>query len=93
MNDKLDKLFQAARTVPPDTARIEFGFETRLLARLRAEPVPWFAFAWKLMPVFAAIVVGLGVWNHVTPPLDLPALLGGHGSGELLANALAGGAR
>ena len=39
MNDnrdsQLDALFRAARADAPDTARAEYGFETRLLARLR----------------------------------------------------------
>jgi hypothetical protein len=67
MNDeRLDKLFQAARRAKPDTSRAEYGFETRLLAALRSKqgkPLPWFAFAWKLMPVFAAVVLALGVWT------------------------------
>ncbi len=67
MNDEqLNKLFQAARAGRPDTARAEYGFETRLLARLRAnreQPAPWYAFTWKLMPAFAAVVVALGVWT------------------------------
>jgi hypothetical protein len=67
MNDEqLDKLFQAARAGRLDTARAEYGFETRLLALLRAnweQPAPWFAFTWKLMPAFAAVVVALGVWT------------------------------
>jgi hypothetical protein len=67
MNDeRLDKMFKTARGATRDTARVEFGFETRLMARIRAErpqKAAWFSFAWKLMPVFAAIVVALGVWN------------------------------
>ena len=69
MNDeKLDKLFASAREVKPDTARAEYGFETRLTARLRAErdqTAPWYAFAWKLVPTFAAIVLALGVWTFL----------------------------
>ena len=61
MNDEqLNRLFQAARAGRPDTARAEYGFETRLLALLRAnrkQPAPWYAFTWKLMPAFAAVVV------------------------------------
>ncbi len=69
MNDeKLDNLFAAARGVKPDTSRVEYGFETRLAARLRADrrqAVPWYAFAWKLIPAFAAVVVALGVWTFI----------------------------
>lgn len=71
MNDEqLDKLFQATRAAQPDTSRAEYGFETRLLALLRAkreQPAPWYAFAWKLLPAFAAIVVALGVWAATEP--------------------------
>lgn len=81
MSAKLDRLFRAARAVPPDTARIEFGFETRLLARLRADralPAPWFAAAWQFVPVFAAIVVAVGVWSWPgSVPVNLEVVLGG----------------
>jgi hypothetical protein len=80
-DDQLNELFKTARSAKPDTARVELGFETRLLARLRAERAqtgPWYAFAWKLMPVFAAIVVALGVWNFAairSDPADLNAAI------------------
>lgn len=71
MNDEqLSRLFAAAREAAPDTARAEFGFETRLLARLRAERgalVPWFVWTWRLAPLFAAIVLALGVWEFTSP--------------------------
>jgi hypothetical protein len=67
MSDNLDKLFKSARAAKPDTARAEYGFETRLMARLRNERAneqPWYAFAWRLVPIFAAVVVLLGVWSR-----------------------------
>ena len=73
MSDNLDNLFAAARQSKPDTARAEFGFETRLLARLRAEReqvAPWFAWTWRLAPVFAAVVLALGIWNYVALDAD-----------------------
>jgi hypothetical protein len=67
MNDEqLNRLIAAARQAPPETGRAEFGFETRLLARLRAERprgTPWLAWTWRLAPVFAAIVIALGIWT------------------------------
>lgn len=66
-DDQLNQLFHAARGSRPDTARAEYGFETRLLAALRAnreQPMPWAALVWRLMPVFAAIVVVTGVWSY-----------------------------
>jgi hypothetical protein len=66
-DDQLNELFRAARTSRPDTSRAEYGFETRLLAAIREvrnQPTPWAAIAWRLMPVFAAIVVVTGAWSY-----------------------------
>lgn len=94
MNDKLDKLFQAARNAKRDTSRVEYGFETRLMARIRAEQeveLPWFAFAWKLMPVFAAVVIALGVWNFAgAEPGDLALAITGSHEETLLVTRLTG---
>jgi hypothetical protein len=95
-DDQLNELFKTARTAKPDTARVEFGFETRLLARLRAgkqTETPWFAFAWKLMPVFAAIVMALGVWNFAgirSDPTDLNAAISADTDESPVASYLAG---
>jgi hypothetical protein len=68
MNDEqLNQLFQAARASRPDTARAEYGFETRLLAAVREnrpQSTPWAALVWRLMPVFATIVVVIGAWSY-----------------------------
>lgn len=94
MNDKLDKLFAAARTAKPDTARTELGFETRLLARLRAErtgDASWFAWAWKLAPVLAAVVVALGAWEFASADgSDLHTVITGQSDEELLVSYLTG---
>jgi hypothetical protein len=66
-DDQLNELFRAARTSRPDTSRAEYGFETRLLAAIREvrnQPTPWATVAWRLMPVFAAIVVVTGAWSY-----------------------------
>src|SRR5438128_2385122 len=97
MNDEqLNKLFQAARTAKPDTSRAEYGFETRLLAQLRASRVqstPWQTLAWKLVPVFATIVVALGVWTFTdlsATSSDLGNALTGDHDESALANYLTG---
>jgi hypothetical protein len=68
MNDEqLNELFRTARTSRPDTSRAEYGFETRLLTtirEIRKQPTSLATFAWRLMPVFAAIVVVTGVWSY-----------------------------
>jgi hypothetical protein len=67
MNDSssLDPLFAHARDLRPDTARAEFAFETRLLARLRGARRPasfgMGLLAWRVMPYLALVVLGLGV--------------------------------
>jgi len=89
MSDHLDNLFAAARQAKPDTSRAELGFETRLTARLRAErsaPVPWFAVSWRLVPVFAAVVIALGAWNLTGNGADLPTALGGMDETLLLSH-------
>jgi hypothetical protein len=97
MNDEeLKKLFEAAREVKPDTSRAEYGFETRLLSRLRAEhqpSTPWPAVVWKLMPVFATIVVALGVWTAIEPGAnssDLRSALTGDHDDKTLVSYLTG---
>ena len=69
-DDKLRMLFASAREFKPDTSRAEYGFEARLMARLRAErskPALWAVWAWRLIPAFAAFVVLLGIWNYAVP--------------------------
>ncbi len=99
MNDthhQLDKLFVTARAVPTDTSRIEFGFETRLLARIRAikeDEFPWLAVTRRLLPIFAAIVVALGTWHFAesgADDTDLYAAVTAHSDEALLYAALTG---
>ena len=96
MNDeKLDKLFAAARGVKPDTTRAEYGFETRLMAHLRIErerSIPWYAFAWKLIPTFAAVVVALGVWTFIDSTTgDLQSAITGDHEETTMAALFGGG--
>ena len=78
-DDSLDRLFRAARTDEPPWAdaegglgRLEYGFETRLLARIREERATgWLAWAWQLCPFAAALAIAAGVWSyarHDEPP-------------------------
>ncbi len=66
--DPLDALFAAAREQRPDTSRAEYGFETRLMARLRErrqpDPVSLFSIvSWRLAPFFAVAVIALALWQ------------------------------
>ena len=66
MSDKsdkrLDRLFAEARAVAVHPSPREQGFEERLMIRLRerqATDAPWYTWAWRCSPVFAAVVVAL----------------------------------
>lgn len=88
MNDKrhdpgdaeLDRLFALARQAPPDVSAVEGNFETRVMARireLRADREPWYAWAWRLAPIFLALTVLLAGWTvYVSPshPVDPVAM-------------------
>ena len=64
--ERLNALFAAARAEERDTSRAEFGFETRLAARLREESGgSLYAWAWKLCPFFAALALAASWWGHV----------------------------
>jgi hypothetical protein len=66
MNDPLAVLFRAAREDADDFGRIEYGFETRVLARMREErSSSWLAWAARLCPFAAALAILAGVWSCV----------------------------
>jgi len=70
---RLDRLFAAARGAPPDTTRAEEGFERRVAARIRGKRPgtgewPVGAWAWRLAPGFAALVIAIAVWTAATIP-------------------------
>jgi len=63
-DDALDSLLtQARRAGPRDTSRAQYGFETRLLARL--SPSPFTLWLWRLAPFFAVLAIGMtwSVWQ------------------------------
>jgi len=69
-DDQVSRLLAMARSVVPDTAAVEFGFETRLLARVRSERssnLSWLLWSWRLMPMLAAVVLLLGAWSWFAP--------------------------
>jgi hypothetical protein len=79
-DEKLDRLFAAARKAVHYNTNAEYGFETRVMARIRAEEkrqIPFFQWAWRFIPVFASIVIVLGIWVYstmYTPMADLNTL-------------------
>jgi hypothetical protein len=63
--DGLDALFAAVRAHGSDTSAAEYGFETRLMARLRERQKTgsiWAKVSWRLVPFFGACLVALSLW-------------------------------
>jgi hypothetical protein len=72
--EKLNALFAAARTAGRDTTGLEFGFETRLAARLREENGGSVsAWAWRLCPFFAALALAVAWWGYASVREDAAA--------------------
>ncbi len=96
-DERLDRLFMAARSMRPDTAAVEDHFETRLLARMEEEQdsqALWAAWAWRLFPLFATIVLVVGIGSVVSDPARSGDLFAGFASGYeeyFTASLLAGG--
>lgn len=85
-DEKLEAFLHAARDAAPDTARAEHAFETRLTARLREERAEsWFAWAWRLSPILAALVVASAAWCHASVGIETDT--------ETLLDALRDGGR
>ena len=64
-DDGLDKLFTAARRADHYDKAREHGFEARVIARLRSErekDASFIFWSWRLIPLFATLVIILGIW-------------------------------
>jgi len=64
MDERLDRLFAAARAEQVDISAAGECFETRLLARIKERhdaAGPWYAAAWRLLPAFAAVAAMITV--------------------------------
>lgn len=74
---KLEKLFSAARRAELYDTNREYGFETRVMAKIlmtREAEKPVLAWAWRLIPVFLSLVVLLGIWTSASEPPHLTDL-------------------
>jgi len=77
MNDKrhdrrdveLDRFIALARQAPPDISGVERNFETRVMTRIREVREPWYAWAWRLAPVFLALTILLAGWSLSYSPV------------------------
>jgi len=96
---RLDRLFAAARGEAMDTSRVEEGFEARAAARVRearrrGEGALFGVWAWRLVPLFAGLVITVGVWTAATVPDPGPgtgAEIAAAWEAAELANSLGGG--
>jgi hypothetical protein len=74
---ELDRLFAAARKAELYDENREHGFETRVMAKIRARregKMPFLIWAWRLIPVFVSLVILLGIWISVYEPAHLTDL-------------------
>jgi hypothetical protein len=68
-DDRLERLFNAARLADTSPSPREEGFEARLMVRLRERreaSLPWYTWAWRFTPVFGVIIVALMVGSGMT---------------------------
>ena len=66
---ELDRFFALARQASPDISGVERNFETRVMARIREGREPWYAWAWRLAPVFLALALLLAGWSIFYSPV------------------------
>jgi len=84
-DERLDRLFAAVRNARIDTSALEEHFETRLMARLRErrrEGIPWYALIWRMVPMFAVLVVVIAVYSASYKPLLSDDLFAAISSGQ-----------
>lgn len=70
-DEQLNSLFAAARSKKIDTSSLEYGFETRLMARIREKrerKLLWSSWVWRFVPVFATIALVIGLASLLIGP-------------------------
>ena len=83
-DNDLDRLFASARKAELYKTEHEFGFETRVLARIQASQTEnrlFLFWAWRLMPFFVSVVICLAIWLYFFEPSHVSDLIAGAGSG------------
>ena len=76
-DDRMERLFAAARKSQPYNTHLEYGFETRVMAQIRelsAGPKPFFSWAWRLIPALVVVVMMLGAWTYISEQRQLIGL-------------------
>jgi len=94
--ERLERLFEAARKSQPYNTEIEYGFETRVMAKIKAEREkrkPFFSWSWRLMPAFVSAVLILGIWTYMAEHqqwVDLSSIAGINHEETMLVASLTG---
>ncbi|MGD0884266.1 MAG: hypothetical protein ABSA46_05195 [Thermodesulfovibrionales bacterium] len=70
-DNRLDRLFAAARKTECYESARAYGFETRVMARIRSNRAvqrPFLLWAWRTIPIFVSLVIFLGIWIYASEP-------------------------
>ncbi|HTZ18725.1 MAG TPA: hypothetical protein VMB78_09845 [Dissulfurispiraceae bacterium] len=95
-DDRLERLFAAARKYDACDPKLQYGFETRMLTKIkehRAASGPFFLWAWRLIPALFAMVLMLGAWIYITEhsqPIGLNSITGINNEETMLVASLTG---
>ena len=95
-DDILERLFADARKSQPYNVNLEYGFETRVTAKIREQrggQKPFFSWAWRLMPALVLTVMMLGAWTYINEHkqiIDLSAVTGIDNEETMLVASLTG---
>jgi len=95
-DDRLERLFAAASKSESYNANLQYGFETRVMAKIKSQregQKPFFLWAWRLMPAFVFAVLMLGVWTYVTEHrqiTDMSTIAGINNEETMLVASLTG---
>ena len=84
-DDRLERIFAAARSGGPDTAPLEEHFETRLMARIaerNALNSPWYLLAWRMIPGFAVATLIAAACSMIFNPIRYSDLFAGITTGK-----------
>jgi hypothetical protein len=76
-DDRIERLFASARKSQPYNANLEYGFETRVMAKIRERrdgQKPFFSWAWRLIPALVVVVMMLGAWTYISEQRQLIGL-------------------
>ncbi|HAM49386.1 MAG TPA: hypothetical protein DCP92_01300 [Nitrospiraceae bacterium] len=70
-DEKLERLFAAARKAELYKPSRELELETRVMAKIRAThqgQMSFLSWTWRLVPALVCVVILLGIWTYATEP-------------------------